>query len=159
MTWAARAWTGEGPWRKVLSLAAPLLVAVIPKCPVCLAAHASIAGAIGVGEVAARTWVPYAAALSLILALALLGYGAQSRRGRGPLMLGLVAAALIAIELFHEHPPTALHGHAPVAPEPHAQLVTWIGVALLVAASLWNAWPKRERAMGAVGGGCTHSHC
>ncbi|GAB4255083.1 MAG: hypothetical protein Kow00122_13320 [Thermoleophilia bacterium] len=63
----------------------------------------------------------------MALALAALGWRARRRRGYPPLVLGAVAAVLVFVGRF------ALT----------SDLVAYIGAALLVTASAWNAWPVR----------------
>ena len=60
--------------------------------------------------------------------MALLGCGAKNRRGYKPFGLGILAAGLVIMGKFILASDRTLY----------------IGVALLVAASLWNAWPQRR---------------
>ena len=69
--------------------------------------------------------------LSLLLAVGALGFRAKRRRGYGPLGVGLLAAGLMLVGNF-------LLGLA---------WVTYGGIALLIAASVWNSWPMKRRAM------------
>ena len=57
----------------------------------------------------------------------ILGPGAKTRHGYGPLALGLVAATAVLIYEF-------LFSSTPFV---------YVGVALLVGASVWNAWPRK----------------
>jgi lipopolysaccharide export LptBFGC system permease protein LptF len=69
--------------------------------------------------------------LSLMLAVFALGFRAKRRRGYGPLWVGLLAAGFMLSGNF-------LLG------------LTWLtysGIALLLAASVWNSWPMNRRAM------------
>ena len=76
---------------------------------------------------------------SLLLSLAMLGYRAGERHGPAPLLLGCGAAgAILGGRFFLDIPP-----------------VTYGGTALLVAASVWNAWPRKQTAAPAGGG---HDH-
>lgn len=65
--------------------------------------------------------------LTLAVAVGALGFRAQQRRGFGPALVGLAAAALIVFGKFVLNLETA----------------TYSGLALLIAASVWNAWPIR----------------
>lgn len=67
--------------------------------------------------------------LSLVLALAALGYRANGRRGYAPLLLGLVAAVGLVVGKFVVDSNLAVYG----------------AIAALVGASLWNAWPARSK--------------
>lgn len=64
-------------------------------------------------------------AVALTFAVGALGFRAERRRGYGPLLVGLLAASLVVVGKF------ALD----------FALVTFVGIALLLAASVWNSWP------------------
>lgn len=128
-------------FRRAPSLGLPVLVAVLPKCPVCVAANATLLGSLGMAEVAAAPWMRGAAAAAVVVAVGLLGWRAERRRGYRPFALGCAGGVLVLAELMHRHAPAHAHHAAP-----HAQWPVWIGIALLAAASLWNAWPRRVHA-------------
>lgn len=124
---AARRW-------QALSAAMPgvgvsLLVAA--KCPACWLAYA------GLFTMPGGVWFVGATSLMLVtvgllgIALASLAYRAKDRRGYRPLALGIVAASLLLIEKWWL-----------------ASLwLLALGLALLVGASLLNAWPRQEKAL------------
>jgi hypothetical protein len=62
------------------------------------------------------------------LAIAALGIRARRRRGYGPLAVGSTAAVLLVVGKFIVT----------------SDLAVWAGVAALIGASLWNAWPARS---------------
>jgi len=64
--------------------------------------------------------------ICLVLALAALAFRANRRRGYGPFVLGVLAAASLLIGKFVLDSNVAVYG----------------GIASLVGASLWNSWPK-----------------
>src|SRR5260370_16085199 len=66
-------------------------------------------------------------ALSLVVAVAALGYRANRRRGYGPFVLGIVAAAGLLVGKFVVD----------------SNVAVYAGIAALIGASLWNAWPRR----------------
>lgn len=104
--------------------------AVLPTCPACWPVYAGILSAAGFGFVLQEFVVlPLTAAL-LALTLFLLGFRAASRRGYGPLWLGVGATALVVA------------GKLAIASDP----LVYAGLALLAAAALWNAWPARRLA-------------
>jgi len=111
-------------------LGVSLLVAA--KCPACWLAYAGLLTMPGVA------WLVGEPSLMLItmgllgIALTSLAYRAKDRRGYRPLALGIVAASLILIEKWCLSSPWLLA----------------LGLALLVGASLWNAWPCRATALG-----------
>jgi hypothetical protein len=73
-------------------------------------------------------WLLPITAGALVLALGGLAFRARRRRGFGPLALGAVAAAAVLLGKF------TLELNAAV----------YAGTALLVAASVWNSWPKKQ---------------
>lgn len=66
-------------------------------------------------------------AFFLTVAVGALGFRAAKRRGYGPFVLGIVAAAVVVLGKFIIDWEVAVYG----------------GVAALVGASLWNAWPTK----------------
>lgn len=107
-------------------------LALLPKltCAACWPAYAGLLSALGIGFVDYTPYLLPLTALFLVLTLAALGYRARDRRGFAPLTLGGLAAMIVLIGKFRLDSDVALYA----------------GVALLVGASLWNAWPKAVRA-------------
>ncbi len=66
-------------------------------------------------------------AVALLVAVAALGFRAAGRRGYGPFLVGLVAAILLIVGKFVWESVPLVYG----------------AIALLIAASAWNAWPKK----------------
>jgi hypothetical protein len=100
--------------------------ALLPKltCPACWPAYAALLSALGVGFF---DYTPYLLPLTLVflvVTLAILAW--RPRRGYAPLALGLFASAAMLIGKFFFD----------------SDIVSYAGVALLVGASAWNAWPK-----------------
>jgi mercuric ion transport protein len=118
-------------------------VSLLPKlmCPACWPAYAGIVSALGLGF-PAKYLLPLTVGFLAITALTL-GYHASRRHGFGPLWLGLVAAAVILAGKFYFNMTQA----------------TYTGVGILVAASVWNSWPRRAAAAPSccvpAGGGVT----
>ena len=65
---------------------------------------------------------------ALVVAVGALGFRARRRHGFGPLAVGLAAALLLIVGKF------VLGFDA----------ITYGGMGLLIGASLWNAWPKKQ---------------
>ncbi len=63
-----------------------------------------------------------------VSALAALFYRSRVRRGLGPFWLGLVAAGIVLVAKFA------------LALDP----ATYVGVGLLLAAGVWNVWPRPD---------------
>jgi len=116
---------------QLASLLPAVGAALLPKltCPACWPAYAALLSALGVGFV---DYTPYLLPLTLvflIVTLAILAW--RPRRGYAPLVLGLIAAAVMLIGKFFFDSDAA----------------TYAGVALLVGASTWNAWPTQAKAV------------
>lgn len=111
-----------------LALLPALGVALLPKCPICVAAYLGVFGSLGAGAWLRSAWGLPLTSVCLLLAIAALGFRARRRRGFGPLLLGIAASATLLAGKFVLDPSPAL-----VA----------AGAALLIAASVWNTWPAR----------------
>lgn len=115
---------GSGSRSGWLGIPASALTA-LPACPACYPAYAGILGALGLGGLANVPGQAAITALLLAAALAALAYRGRSRRGFGPFSLGTAASAVVVVSKF------VLGWDAG----------TYVGVALLVAAGVWNVWP------------------
>jgi mercuric ion transport protein len=71
-------------------------------------------------------WLLPLTGVSLVVAVVALAHGARNRRGHAPLLVGVTAAALVLLGKFVMNSNPA----------------TYLGTALLVGASVWNAWPR-----------------
>jgi hypothetical protein len=103
--------------------------ALLPKltCPACWPAYAALLSSLGLGFVDYTPWLLPATALFVALTLASLALGARARRAYGPLLLGVAASAVILFSKFGFDTDT----------------VVYLGIAALVGASVWNAWPRK----------------
>ncbi len=101
--------------------------ALLPKltCPVCWPAYAALLSALGVGFIDYTPYLLPLTLLFLIVTIAILAW--RPRRGYAPLALGLTASAMLLVGKFSFDSDTTVY----------------TGVALLVAASVWNAWPQK----------------
>ncbi len=117
-------------WRLSLAALPGLAFALLPKlaCPACWPAYAGLLGSLGLGFLIETRWLLPLTAIFLTAALAALAYRARRRHGLMPFGLGIAATALVLAGKFWLESNPA----------------TYAGVALLVAASLWNTWPKRQ---------------
>ena len=117
-------------WRSSLFTAPGILLALIKiTCPACWPAYAGLLSSLGFGFLLEIKYLLPLTIIFLLLALGSLLFRAATRRGYGPFAMGLVSALIILIGKFHFHSDVSLYG----------------GVALLVAASLWNAWPYKAK--------------
>ena len=104
-------------------------VSLLPKlmCPACWPAYAGVVSALGLGFlISTKYLLPLTGAFLVITAVAL-GYRASRRHGYGPFGVGLAAAAVILSGKFYFD----------------AAQATYAGIGLLIAASVWNSWPRR----------------
>ena len=125
----------QGHWPGVLAAVPAVAASAVPVgvCPVCWPVYAGLLSALGLGALLERAWMLPLTATLLSGAVAALVWRARSRRGYAPAFLGTVAAlAILAGKFIFESTP-----------------VTWVGVAGLVAASVFNAWPRRSKPGGA----------
>ncbi len=94
-------------------------------CPACWPAYAGVLSSVGLGFLLQDSYLFAVMATLLAVAVATLGYRARSRRGYGPLGLGVAAAALAVVGKFVLS----------------SDLLLYLGLGLLVVASVWNVWP------------------
>lgn len=129
---------GGGRWQFNGALIPAIGVALLPKltCPACWPAYAGLLGSLGIGFF---DYTPYLLPLTagfLLIAIAGLAYRARARRGYRPLMLGLAGSAILSAGKFGYDSNAAMY----------------VGIAVLVAASVWNTWPpSRGRVPGRAG--------
>lgn len=125
-------WSLEEPprsWRGIVATMPALSAGFIPvgACPVCIAATAGILSSLGLGFLLESRYLLMLTAAFLTIALLTLGYGARARRGFWPLAVGAGSAIAIVLGKF----------------ELSSDPVLYIGLAGLITAAVWNAWPKR----------------
>ncbi|MBN9229489.1 MAG: hypothetical protein BGO90_12265 [Legionella sp. 40-6] len=97
-------------------------------CPICWSAYAGILSALGVSLTLYIKYLFPITIVLLMLALAALGFKAKQRRGFKPFILGFIAAFLIISGKFIWPMDGTLY----------------IGILLLISASIWNVLPKRK---------------
>jgi mercuric ion transport protein len=104
-------------------------VSLFPKlmCPACWPAYAGIVSALGLGFLVSAKYLLLLTAAFLSITLASLGFRASRRQGYGPLWMGIFASAIILGGKFYFELPQ----------------LTYAGLGLLIAASVWNSWPQR----------------
>ena len=117
-------------WKQPLIALPGIGVSLLPKlaCPLCWPAYAGLLSSVGLGFlISAKYLLPLTGAF-LLLALATLAFKASTRHGYAPLGLGVVAAGGVMLGKFEWDSSVALY----------------VAVGLLIAASMWNAWPKKR---------------
>jgi hypothetical protein len=115
-------------WKRSLAIVPGVGISLLPKlmCPMCWPAYAGVISALGLGFLISTKYLLPLTIAFLALTAAALGLRASRRHGYGPLWLGLAAATMILIGKFHFDAPRA----------------AYVGVGLLIAASIWNGWPR-----------------
>lgn len=93
----------------------------------CWPAYAGLLSSVGLGFLISAEYLLPLTAAFLLVAVAALGFRARTRRGYGPMLIGVVAAAAVLSGKFSLESDAVMYG----------------GIALLVAASVWNSWPRR----------------
>lgn len=128
---AARASAG---WRSSLAAVPGIAFAFFPKlaCPACWPAYAGLLSFLGLGFLLDETYLFPLTTAFLILAVGALAFRARTRRGYRPFSLGLAASVVVLAGKFAFGSNAAMYG----------------GIAVLVAASVWNAWPVRGKDAG-----------
>lgn len=135
---ALRAITAETPkqpaWRGSFAALPAIGAAALPKltCPACWPAYSGLLSSMGLSFVNYTAYLLPLTALFLLASLFALSWRAPSRRGYRPLLLGIAASLLILVGKFAFDSDAAM----------------FAGMAVLIAASLWNAWPRARQAAG-----------
>lgn len=123
-----------GGWRSSLAAAPGIAAAFLPNivCPACLPAYAGLVSAMGLGFVLDRGYLLLLTGALLILAVGALALRAQKLRRYGPLVVGLAGTIAVLAGKF------AFDSSA----------VMYAGIAGLIGASVWSAWPVRALTAG-----------
>jgi hypothetical protein len=116
-------------WRSSLATLPGIGLSLLPKiaCPACWPAYTGVLTSLGLGFLVDVRYLLPLTALFLVVAVAALGFRARRRRGFGPFVLGLGASALVLVGKFRFESDPAMYA----------------GLGLLIAASIWNTWPRR----------------
>lgn len=120
---------GATQFRSLLAVVPAAGAAMLPAlaCPACWPAYAGLLSSAGLGFLTQSAHLLPLTVVLLLVAIGPLAFHACTRRRFGPLMIGVVAAALIVVGKF-----------AFVS-----NVLTYLGIAALISASMWNGWPKR----------------
>jgi hypothetical protein len=116
-------------WKRSIAVMPGIGVSLLPKlmCPMCWPAYAGLVSALGLGSLISTKYLLPLTIAFLAITAAALGFRASQRHGYGPLWLGLAAAAVVLTGKFYFD----------------AAQAAYVGVGLLVVASVWNSWPRR----------------
>lgn len=107
-----------------------VVLALLPRlvCPCQLTAYAGVLTSLGLSFLLNHRLQLSLTTAALTLAVGLMAVGARRRRGYLPFAIGCVAAIIICVGKFMLAWPSLVSA----------------GVALLIAAVFWNAWPPRR---------------
>jgi len=129
----------ERSWRNPLgTLSGATLLAFLTRllCPVCWPLYAGLLSSMGLGFLLKTTWLLPLTMITLMFVVASLAFRARTRRGYGPLILGLLGSGALLVGQF--------------VFTSDAAMSEWGidgGAVLLVAASIWNEWPRKRQGM------------
>ncbi|WP_182868167.1 hypothetical protein [Stieleria mannarensis] len=116
---------------KLLSVLPPVLLALLPRlaCPCQYPAYAGLLGWLGLTFLMQAVYLFPITAACLTFAVGGLAVGARHRHGYAPFGIGLLAAIGLIVGKFV------------IAFDP----MVYMAIAVLLAASVWNAWPSNKR--------------
>lgn len=117
-------------WKSSLGAIPGIAFAFLPKiaCPACWPAYAGFFSSIGLGFLVETRFLLPLMIVFLAIALGALALRARNRRGLAPFWLGTIASAVILVGRFGFGSDTAMY----------------VGIGMLIIASFWNAWPRRQ---------------
>ena len=120
-------------WKQSVLAVPGVGISLLPKlmCPACWPAYASLLSSLGLGFLISTKYLLPLTALLLALCVGSLAFRASTRRGLGPFGVGLMGAVGVLSGKFYFNSATA----------------GYIGVILLILASIWNIWPHRAAAV------------
>jgi hypothetical protein len=119
-------------WKHNLYAAPGIRLSMLPKiaCPACWPAYAGLLSSIGLGFlIPNRVYLLPLTAIFLVVAVGTLAMGAPRKRAHMPLAVGTIAAGLILVGKFSLA----------------SNLIFYVGLGLLVLASVWNSWSMASR--------------
>lgn len=119
----------DSTWKQTLVAVPGIGMSLMPKliCPACWPAYASIVSSLGLGFLVGTTYLLPLTAGLLAMTATTLAFRARNRRGYGPAWAGSSGAILILLGKF----------------QLDSVVTTSTGIGLLLAAAIWNAWPRR----------------
>ena len=119
-------------WTASLAVVPAVAVALLPSitCPACWPAYAALLSSVGIGFLPTSRYVLPLTLGAVAFALVMFAWQARRRRRYGPLILATIGALILLGGRFALQAEGALYS----------------GVAMLVAASVWDAWPARRQA-------------
>ena len=115
-------------WKQTVVALPGVAISLLPKlmCPACWPAYAGVVSALGLGFLISTKYLLALTLVFLAVTTVALAFRSSRRHGLGPFWIGLIAAAAILIGKFGLE----------------STYVTYSGIGLLIAASVWNSWPR-----------------
>ena len=116
-------------WRSSLTTLPGIVFALLPNlaCPACWPVYAGLLGSLGFGFLLNTSYLFPITLIFLVIAVGAFGFRAKRRWGYGPFGAGLLASGIVLVGKFVFESDQVMYG----------------GIALLVAASVWNGWPLK----------------
>ncbi len=118
--------SGSG-WKETLAVLPAVGVALFPSitCPACWPGYAAVLSSFGIGFLPSNRYLLPLTATFLVIYLLMLTWEARKRHRFCPLIVGTAGSIVLVVGRF------VLESNP----------VLYAGVALLITASIWNAWP------------------
>jgi mercuric ion transport protein len=115
-------------WKQTVVAVPGIGISLLPKlmCPACWPAYAGLVSALGLGFLISSKYLLAMSIVFLASTVGALAFRSSRRHGLGPFWVGLVASAAILIGKFGLG---STH-------------ITYSGIGLLMAASVWNSSPR-----------------
>ena len=119
--------TSGSVWKQTLTVLPAVGVALLPSitCPACWPGYAAVLSSFGIGFLPSNRYLLPLTATFLVVYLLMLAWDARKRHRFGPLIVGTAGSTVLLVGRF------VLDSNP----------VLYAGVALLISASIWNAWP------------------
>lgn len=117
-------------WQSVVPAVPAIGAVLLPSlsCPACWPAYAGLLSSLGVGFFNFTPYLFPVTAAFLLIALGSMAYKARTRKGYKPVLLATFAAICLVMSRFVFD----------------VDLATYGSIALLIGASVWNAWPDKK---------------
>jgi len=117
-------------WRRFAAVLPGVGASLLPKlaCPMCWPAYAGLLTAVGLGFLMSARYLFGVTTVFLVVSAGALAFRHRERRGIAPAILGFAGSALVLVGKFRFESPPAMYA----------------GLSVLIAASLWNSWPRKS---------------
>lgn len=119
-------------WKTLGAVLPGVGASLLPKltCPLYWPAYAGLLTSLGLGFLMSERYLFGVTTVFLIMSVGALAFRYRERRGIAPAVLGLMGAAVVLVGKFRLESMAAMYA----------------GLSVLIAASLWNSWPRTSAA-------------